>query len=241
MEQILSKDNSKLKNWIKLKQTKYVHKTNKVLLEGKRIVDDAFKRGAKFEAVLTNFDTKQDFGCEKFLLNESAFNALSETKTPQGIIAVVNMEKQEFKIPKGNFLILDGVSDPGNMGTIIRTAVACDFEIYMFNCVDFRNQKVLRSTMGTIFDAKIYELTKENLEKLKDFQIFCADMSGESVFNTEKPKGQFGIVFGNEANGIGKEFNSFNFKKISLPMKNNVESLNVAISCGIMMYVLGRN
>lgn len=239
MKEIISKDNPKIKEWEKLKQKKYIEKYNKVLLEGIKLIDEAERRGVKFDAVLTNFYTDDDFTAPVYRLKDTVFNLLSATKSSQGIIAVANMKKHCFQLPKGNFLVLDNVRDPGNMGTIIRTAVACDFkEIYAINCVDFRNDKVLRSTMGTVFDAKIMEITMEDFSKLEKFNLLCADMGGTDIFKVKKPKVQFGIIVGNEAQGISPEILEKASLKISLPMQNNVESLNVAVATGILMYLL---
>lgn len=238
MEQILSKDNQKLKNWAKLKQKKYVDETNLVLLEGERLVFDAYSRGVEFEAVCVSKDLNCNFNCPIYKMQDYMLETLCETKSPQGIVAVAKLEKKKFTPPTKNFLILDHVSDPGNLGTIIRSAVACDFQIYALNCVDFRNSKVIRSCMGTIFDAQIFEITSENLNELKKFCIFSATMSGQSVFQEFDVPNQFGIVLGSEGHGISKELEQMQFKEISLPMKNHVESLNVAVSGGILMYIL---
>lgn len=239
MEQILSKDNAKLKNWAKLKEQKHVNETNLVLLEGKRLVDDAFKRGVKFQAVCTDHDILENkFSCSVYKMPSFCLQSLCETKNPQGIVAVAEIKKQGFTLPKSNFLILDGISDPGNFGTIVRTAVACGFEIYALNCVDFRNSKVLRASMGTIFDAKICVISEDDLSKFNDFKIFSATMKGKNIFSLKNVPNQFGIVLGSEGHGLSENLKKMKFEEISLPMKNNVESLNVAISGGILMYFL---
>ncbi len=238
MEEIKSRDNQKLKNWAKLKQKKFVDETNLVLLEGERLVFDAYSRGAEFEAVCQSKDFPEKFNCKIYKMPEFCLETLCQTKTPQGIVAVAKMEKKPFVLPTKNFLILDHLSDPGNFGTIIRCAVACDFQIYALNCVDFRNSKTIRSSMGTIFDADIFEITKDDLKKFKNFEIFSASMEGQSVFNNFEVKQPFGLVLGSEGHGLSDDLKQMNFKKVSLPMKNQVESLNVAVSGGILMYLL---
>lgn len=241
MKEITSKDNQKLKEWAKLKQKKYIQKTNKVLLEGIKIIDEALKRGIKFDAVCTNFVTDEEFDCPTFKLSQSCFKLLSDEQNSQGVIAVANFPKYDFELPKGNFLILDNIQDPGNLGTIIRTAVACGFgQIYTLNCVDFRSSKVVRATMGTIFDCKIIPILPKDITKFAKYKVFCADMEGKSVFDTNKPKSPFGILMGNEGHGISVDICKQNFDKISLPMKNKVESLNVSVACGILMYLLSK-
>ena len=239
MEKILSKENPIIKEISKLKQAKYVKETNMVLLEGMRLISEAETRNVPLKAVFANFYLDEDFSCPTYFLGESAFKALSSTVSPQGIIAACELKPHEFSMPKGNFLVLDGVSDPGNMGTIIRTAVASGFcEIYARNCVDFRNDKVIRSTMGTIFDCKVMNISLDDFQKLTKHKMFCAEMDGESVFKVTSVPKQFGLVMGNEAHGISDEIKTFALKSLSIPMKNKVESLNVAVASGILMYIL---
>jgi len=239
MKEIISKDNPTLKEWAKLKQKKYVEQTGEVLLEGINLVNDAEARGVEFTAVCVNFNIDEDFKCPVYKLSEQAFNMLSGTQNSQGIIAVAKLPQHEFKMPKGNFLVLDNISDPGNLGTIIRTAVACDFtEIYCINCVDYRNEKVLRATMGAVFDCSIMQISREQAEQLKSYKLLCADMQGTDIFKFKKPNKPFGIVMGNESRGISPEIEQLCSEKISLPMSNKIESLNVSVACGILMYML---
>lgn len=239
MKEIISKDNQQIKIWAKLKQKKFIEQTNQVLLEGVKLINEAEERGVKFSAICTNFYTDEEFDCHVYKLSQQAFSVLSDTQNSQGIIAVANITKHQFTLPKGNFLVLDGINDPGNLGTIIRTAVACGFtEIYTINSVDYRNEKVLRATMGTVFDCKIMQIKSDELKQLSNFPLICADMSGQDVFKMEKPKKPFGIVMGNEAQGTSEETKSLCSLSVSLPMENKVESLNVAVACGILMYLL---
>jgi len=240
MKEIISRDNPTLKEWAKLKQKKYIDQNGEVLLEGLKLINDAEIRGVEFTAICTNFVIEEDnFKCPVYKLSEQAFKVLSDTQNSQGIIAVAKMPKHRFILPKGNFLVLDNISDPGNLGTIIRTAVACDFtEIYCVNCVDYHNEKVLRATMGAVFDCSIMQISSEQAEQLKAYKLFCADMKGQDVFKIDKPVAPFGIVMGNEARGISPELKELCSDKVSLPMKNRIESLNVAVACGILMYLL---
>ncbi len=239
MKDIISKENPVVKEFSKLKQSKHVKETNTVLLEGIKLINEAEQRGKTLKAVFTNFRTDEEFSCPTYYLSESAFKMLSSTVSSQGIIAAVELKPSDFEMPKGNFLVLDGVSDPGNMGTIIRSAVACGFcEIYARNCVDFRNDKVLRSTMGTIFDCKVMNITFKDFEKLCKHKLFCANMGKRNVFEVQEVPKQFGIVMGNEAHGISEEILECGLEEISIPMKNKVESLNVAVASSVMMYIL---
>ena len=239
MKEIISKDNKLIKEWAKLKQKKYIDETNCVLLEGITLINEAEQRNVKFKAVCTNFYTDEKFDCPTYLLKENAFKVLSGTENSQGIIAIAEMPRNTFSMPKGNFLVLDQIKDPGNLGTIVRTAVACGFcEIYCLNCVSYRNEKVIRSTMGTIFDCKIMDINLDEFKSLSKFSLYSAEMDGKSVFKTDDVPKQFGIVVGNEAHGISEEVKQTKMEAVSLPMKNRVESLNAAVACGILMYIL---
>lgn len=237
MEIITSKSNPKIKEFSKLKQKKYIEETGQVLLEGQRMVEEAYRRGIKFIAVLATNSAQNKFDCPFYQVAEHAFEALSAVVNSQGIVAVVSMENPSFSLPKGKFLLLDNISDPGNLGTIIRTAVACNFvEIYCLNCVDFRNEKVLRSTMGTIFGCKVMQITPQEAKRLGKFNLICADMHGEPALSMPKPTAPFGLVVGNEANGVSEEVKKLCTVSVTLPMDNGVESLNAAVACGILMY-----
>ena len=237
---ITNKDNKTVKEFAKLKQKKYVDQTNMVLLEGQRLVEDARKRNIKFVAIFCMDDIPENkFDCPVYKLSSSVFKMLSSTENSQGIIAAISFPKKSFTLPTGNFLVLDKIADPGNLGTIIRTAVAFGFkDIYVYNCVDHRNSKVLRSTMGTIFDANIYDIVIDNLKELSKYSLLSAEMNGEDVSQITRPNEHFGLVLGSEAFGVEKEIANYCYKKVSLPMENNVESLNVAIAGGILMYLL---
>ena len=121
------------------------------------------------------------------------------------------------------------------LGTLIRTALAFDFkDIYLYNCVDWRNDKVLRSTMGTIFDVNLMECSLEQMFQLKNKNLYVADMDGLDIEIIEKTY-PIGLILGNEANGVLPEIKENINKKVKIQMKNKVESLNVAVAGAILM------
>ncbi len=207
------------------------------MIEGERFVMEMAKRGAKFEYLLyENRPSNFSQNCTYLKCSPAVLSALSQTVTPSGVIGVVKMPKREFALPKSNFLILDEIQDPGNLGTIIRTALAFDFrDIYLFNCVDYLNDKVLRSTMGTIADVRLYEFTFDELQLLNKFDVYLADMEGESIDKISPKNNICGVILGNEANGVSDEVAQIANKTVKIPMQNDVESLNVAIAGGIIM------
>ncbi len=140
---------------------------------------------------------------------------------------------------KTNFLVIDSLQDPGNVGTLIRTAVACGFKhIYLLDSVKVTNSKLVRSSVGTIFNAKIYSTSKDKFTKLaknNNLVIYKADMYGENVFKA-KFQGIVGVAIGNEGQGVSEKISNLCSKTLSIPMEKGVESLNAAISGAIIMY-----
>lgn len=245
---ITSRQNPRIVAINKLKIKKIRNETGLGIIEGERIINDAIKQNINFETLVVLDSSEKRFKglveksrCKNFLVvPKSVFDDLSNTENSQGILAVVELKDREFALPKAKFLVLDNIQDPGNLGTIIRTAVALDYkDIYLFNCVDFRNDKVLRSTMGTILKANITLLNEEKLNILsKKCQLLIADAKGEDISSFKKLNKDFGIVLCNEGNGPSKEVRGLSTKKVAIKMQNDVESLNVSVAGAILMFEL---
>jgi len=166
-------------------------------------------------------------------------DVISDTKTPSGILAVA--KKPEAKPTLGeSVVVLDGVSDPGNMGTIIRTCVACGVkDIYAINTVDAFSPKVVRSTMGGIFQVNVIPTTyDELLSKLQGYNLLTLDMNGEDIFKENKITKPFALVVGSEAHGVSKVLKEKCTQILSLPMVGKIESLNAAVSLSVALYTL---
>ena len=135
--------------------------------------------------------------------------------------------------------MLDCLQDPGNLGTVIRTANAAGYgEIYLINCTDAYSPKAVRASMGGIFRVSVYSGSREEvLENLKDIPLICADMDGENIFEFTPPK-KFCLCIGNEGGGISAEVSSRAAYTVKIPMRETCESLNAAVSAGIAMYAL---
>ena len=237
IREISSKSNDFIKDLLKSKHKK--NRSDEFLIEGERFVFEAIKRKIPIKTILfvakPEFVNEAEFDC--VLISSEIAEALSSTVSPSGVFAVVKYGCCDFQLPNGDFLVLDGVSDPGNLGTIIRSALAFGFrQIYMLNCVDWRNDKVLRSTMGTIFDVELYKVSFDDVVRLnQEFALFKAEMIGQNVFEFNRPSQILGLVLGNEANGISSQIDDLVSAKLSIPMRNNVESLNVAVAGAILM------
>lgn len=177
---------------------------------------------------------------EVLLLGEDAFYAVSDEKTPQGIVAEVEIPLRPLVPPKGRCLLLDNVSDPANVGAIIRTAVAARYEeVYLTaGCADPFSPKSVRASMSGVFYAKLMQGSREEILKaLAGIPIVAADMEGESVFSFSPPE-TFCIAIGNEGNGLSKEVEKAAECTVGIPMNGSMESLNAAVSAGILMYAL---
>lgn len=245
---IESKNNSLFKDLKKLKEKKYRMQTASYLIEGLRFVDEAFKSDVEIKYLIFTDEFKEKHsefleGKEKInqiILSNNLLKELSFTGTPQGVMAVVSMKNRDLS--DGDIVILvDKVQDPGNMGTIIRTAHAVGAAgiITTKGTVDIYNDKTLRSTMGSIFYIPIIE--DSNLEKtlkLKEdgFRLVVSSLQGKNNFFEEDLKGKVIIAVGNEGNGISEEVYDISDVKVKIPMPGNAESLNVAVATSVMLY-----
>ncbi len=176
-------------------------------------------------------------------VSNDVFRYLSDEKTPQGILCRVRIPKPALCAPKKSCLFLDGVADPGNVGTIIRTANAAGYkEIYLAEgCADPYSPKCVRASMSGVFFTKLYLGTREELLcALEGTPIVVADMDGENAFTFTPPK-KFALVIGNEANGVSKETFEKASHTVKIPMVETQESLNAAVSAGILAYLLKKD
>ena len=252
MEIIVSSDNKKIKHISKLKDKSYRGETSQYFAEGQKWVLDALKFGTtsdiidyilikkskidEFESSFGNFD-------RVYAAEDGVFDKISDTKNSQGVLAVLNAKKPISLPQSDRLLYLDRVRDPGNMGTVIRTACAAGYcDIVCDNCVDVYNPKVIRSSMSTILHVNVYSAQDVSLEKLKSmgYAVVVADADGESIFNLERLPEKLVLVIGNEAEGVSKEIFDLSDVAVSIPMNKNVESLNAAVSAAVLMYNLKR-
>lgn len=179
-------------------------------------------------------------------LKQKEFDKLSDTETPQGIAAVFVKPEHKFSpelfSDKKIIVMLDNISDPGNLGTIFRN---CDWFgvkniLLSESIVDYTNPKVIRSSMGSVFHLNIYEeITTGNLKELEKagFEILCADTEGENVFTYRSYKKKL-LVLSSESHGPSEEIEKVSNKKISIPKIGNAESLNVASASAVLLAIL---
>ncbi|MFJ7727170.1 TrmH family RNA methyltransferase [Neobacillus sp. NPDC097160] len=247
MKHIESVNNPKVKQWKKLLTKKERDKSGTFLIEGFHLVEEAIKQGEQIlEIIVTEkvglpprWDTK---GTAVTLVTEEISNLLSETESPQGIYAVCSQEKPEVRDAK-TYLLIDAVQDPGNLGTMIRTADAAGIDAIVVGrgSVDLFNSKVLRSAQGSHFHLPIImgDL-HEWIDKLQEAHIpvYGTALEGASPYTEVSGGDTFALIVGNEGNGVGKDILSSTNANLYIPIYGKSESLNVAVATGILLYYL---
>lgn len=243
-----SKENNSFKKIKKYKTKKYRDKDKRFLAEGVKfldfdtvpeyiIIDEEFSENKEIINRIKKFENS-----EKIVLSSTLFSQLSSQENSQGVILVYKYEENDINMVGDNIIVLDRVGDPGNLGTIIRTADACGYKdiVLVKGSVDCYNEKVVRSTMGSIFNISIYYIEEEELLKFlkeKKYKIISTVLSDDCIPYTEmKLEKRNAIIFGNEGSGIGENIIKNSDEKIIIPIYGSAESLNVAMACGIIIY-----
>ena len=249
MERLTSLKNPKVQLWRSLKDGKARRETGLFLVEGVRMVEEALASGWTVEALLLQEGEKTPAGVQApvYVLPEVVLSAICDTKSPQGIAAVLRSRSAMLLRPEqGIWAALDGVQDPGNVGTIIRTADAAGLAGILLSptCADVHSPKVLRATMGSFFRMPLLET--ENLpaflRELREegFSILSSELGGTSFYERKQVSAKAVLVIGNEGNGISAPVRAVATHHLALPMRGGAESLNAAVAAGIMMYELMR-
>ena len=249
MLEIESKNNNLFKEIKKLKEKKHRIKSNKYLIEGLRFVEEAIKSKVSIDSIIFTESFKEknpdlflkiNENIKLIQMNEALLKQLCSTENPQGIVGVINMQNKELK--SGELVVLvDKVQDPGNMGTIIRTAHAAGAAgiVMTKGTVDIYNDKTLRSTMGSIFYIPIVE--DDSLDFVKSlkkegYKLVVSSLHGKNNFFEENLQGKVMIAVGNEGNGVSDEVYDIADINVKIHMPGEAESLNVAVATSIMIY-----
>ncbi|MBQ7369378.1 MAG: RNA methyltransferase [Clostridia bacterium] len=240
---LTSKNNPLIKETATLKEKKGRRQSGLFLVEGVKMA----KECQESDLVLDRVFVSERYDGAPFenavTVSEDVLRYLSDEKTPQGVVCRVKIPKRTLCPPSGKCLLLDGVSDPKNMGAIIRTANAAGYnELYLTDdCTDPFSPKSVRASMSGVFFTKLYFGTREEiLNVLSGVPIVVADMDGENVFRFQAPE-KFALVIGNEGNGVSDEVAKVAKNTVRIPMQNTQESLNAGVSAGILMYLLSKD
>lgn len=258
---IESLQNEQVKYVVSLQRRKTREEAGAFVVEGWRFVEEAVRRNAPIKKVFFCLECEslewqpllkrlheQNIPFEE--VDERVIRKMSATEEPQGILAVVS--KTNYSWPdvhidrKTVLLILDGIQDPGNLGTILRTALASGVRYVCLTpgTVDLYNPKVLRSTMGALFSLVL--LPGQQPDDILSFcrerglSVLLGDIQGSLVYRTILSDGPIALVVGNEGKGPSSSFRSADVQRVTLPMAQDVESLNVAIATGILLYEIVR-
>lgn len=253
MQIITSKDNENIKSIKKLKERKYRDLNNEYIIEGIKILKEAIQEKAVIKKIviceecLANniIDDKLLYEIAKYdclYVSKKIFEGLTDVSKPQGILAVVEKNnKKDINYNEDIIVALDGLQDPGNLGTILRTLDSANLSqvIVSKDTVDAYNPKVVRSTMGAIFRVNIVEAEnlKETLKEMKrhKYKVMCTDLTAsKNIYEVDYTKKI--LVIGNESNGISKELLDMADEKIIIPMLGKTESLNASVATSIIVY-----
>ncbi|WP_125769915.1 TrmH family RNA methyltransferase [Companilactobacillus furfuricola] len=250
MKYIESKKNEEIKQINKLNKTKEIKKTGTYLIEGFHLVQEADDNGQEIVKVLATENHQDNRIIKKYyddaiIISEDIASSLSETKSPQGIFAVIKIN-QPKSLPElsGQWVILANVQDPGNVGTIIRTADAAGYDgvITSLDTADVYQPKVQRSMQGSQFHLPIYRLDlHQAISACKDagLTVYGSEVNDQAVpYNSLDKINNFALIMGNEAHGLDEETLQMTDQNIYIPLLGKAESLNVAVAAGVLMYGL---
>lgn len=248
MKRIESAQNQQFKKWKKLHMTKWREKTSEYLIEGPHLLLEALKTKGQLTAIIYDegFVKPESWDIgegDEYVVDPNLFNELSQTETSQGVLAVCRSFATELPVNKGRYLLVDSVQDPGNLGTIIRTADACGMDGVFLGtgCVDLYNNKVLRSAQGSHFHLPIVhgDLIQAIHElRASGVPVFGTSLQGEPLENSHRSPSNFALLIGNEGNGVHSNLLALSDINVKIPIYGEAESINVAVAAGILMYQL---
>ncbi|WP_051534078.1 TrmH family RNA methyltransferase [Desulfitibacter alkalitolerans] len=247
---INSKDNPIFKLIKTLNKKKGRDENGLFLIEGIRLLEEAINHGVKLHYLVINENTnllpKENLDCQVLRISNNLFKDLSDTVTPQGIIGVARQPNPSLKeltlLPNPLIVVLNGIQDPGNLGTIIRTSAAAKAAAVLLTegTVDLYNPKVIRATMGAVFQIPIiHGLGDEeaiNWLNSNNINILVADINAEQYYFSVNLKGATALVIGNENKGPSPKWKSAANNRIKIPILGDTESLNASIAAGILIY-----
>ncbi|MDH6456792.1 TrmH family RNA methyltransferase [Fusobacterium sp. PH5-7] len=247
MDYINSLENNTIKKIKKLKIKKYREEEQLFIAEGRKFLDFTFEPEIivfreNYEIAREIEEKLEKFQCRKIIVSEKVFGQLTSQENSQGVIVVYPYIKGSLEKLQKNIVVLDKIGDPGNLGTIIRVADAAGFKdiILTKGSVDCYNEKVVRSSMGSILNMNILYMEEEELItflKREGYKIEVTALDKDSVSYTEmKLTERNAIVFGSEGDGVSQNFLKMCDEKIIIPIYGIAESLNVAMACGIILY-----
>ena len=245
LKYIESVNNPKVKAWKKLLTKKERDQSGHYLIEGFHLVEEALKEQIVLEVIINQDMVKPVHlnldGTEVVYVNEAVMKAICDTETPQGVVAVCEKRMdcmENVKMEK--LLLLDRVQDPGNLGTMIRTADAAGVDAIILGagCADPYSPKVVRATQGSLFHLPLIKADLSEFIDELEIPVYGTALEGAIPFKQVEPSETFALLVGNEGQGVSAELLGKTTKNLYIPIYGKSESLNVGIAAGILMYYL---
>ncbi|RCW66345.1 TrmH family RNA methyltransferase [Saliterribacillus persicus] len=240
---ITSVQNEKVKQWKKLQKKKFRDIDQQFLVEGYHLVEEAISSQWNVIEIIAVEDAEIPQNISSLpvtVVTTNVLGAISNTKTPQGIAAVVKMKNNAWKQWK-KIICIDQIQDPGNLGAIIRTADAAGFDSIILgdNTVDLYNDKVIRATQGSVFHLDIIHYSlNDAVSKLKKdaVSVWATTLEEATPYNQVTIDEKIAIILGNEGSGVDESLINLADHKVKIPIYGQAESLNVGVAAGILMY-----
>lgn len=240
---ITSIQNAQVKNWAKLKMKKFRLKTGCFLVEGEHLVTEVHNSDWKIHELIVQEGTNAPNFVGEYpstIVADNVFQHITDTKTPQGIAAIVEVKEPKW-LDFNLVLLIDSIQDPGNLGTMIRTADAVGFDAVVLgdHSVDVYNSKVLRSTQGSLFHVPVFQETltaKIPILQKDGFTIWGTSLDNALPYKESTVTNKMGLLVGNEGNGVDQSLIDLADYSVKIPIHGQAESLNVSVAAGIIMY-----
>lgn len=238
---IESKDNNKIKYLRKLQNNKYMMQEKKFIVEGKHLVSEAYKSGVLIE---TYSLSDINYGVTNYIVSNDVYNSISTLPSKSDVIGLCKFIDENKKL--GNkILILDNVQDPGNLGTIIRSSKAFNFDTIVLSNTSVKkyNEKVIRATQGMLFKTNV--IVRDLISFIPDLKSSNYTIYGTNVINginvnSIDKSSKLAVILGNEGTGISNEVSNLVDKNIYIDINSECESLNVAVAASIIMYEINK-
>lgn len=233
---ITSVNNELIKETAKLLRGKYRDESGLFLLEGKKCIEEAIQSGLEIEHIFSTEGFEDS--PQRIEVTEPVISKISETKSAPKAVAVAKQIQREWSHNYKKVVLLEGIKDAGNLGTILRAAAAfsIDAVILYGDTVDLYNPKCVRSAVGNLWKIPVFKMN--DLSKFNDYERIATLPKGENVINLKNysPAEKVLVMFGSEADGLSEDLKRFATKNVTIEMSTNVESLNLSVSASIIFY-----
>ncbi|MFD1362207.1 TrmH family RNA methyltransferase [Lentibacillus salinarum] len=244
---ITSLQNPKVKQWLKLHKRKGRKQSGMFLVEGFHLVEEAVQSNWEIDDIIVEEGIDCPDWCRAFmpvLVNNKVMQQITRTESPQGIAAVVKMTEPKVGV-RDKILIIDSIQDPGNLGTMIRTADAAGFDMVVLGegTVDVYNDKVVRATQGSLFHVPIVHAILTSMIPVLQTEgvvVWASALADAIPFHQAKAGDKAALVIGNEGAGIDDAIIALADQTVNIPIYGQAESLNASVAAGILMYSLIR-